>query len=175
MKLKDGQELTLRKAEKADAANILAYLNQVGGESDNLLFGKDGMQMPVEAEEEFIESTNGCKTSVLLVGLVENEVACVGSISASSRERIAHLGEVAVSVAKKYWRLGIGEALMKELIAFARQTGKLKTLYLGVRDGNGGAVALYRKLGFTHEFTTYLYRDGSPDFSTFTGSFRMKS
>ena len=85
MKLKDGQELTLRKAEKADAANILAYLNQVGGESDNLLFGKDGMQMPVEAEEEFIESTNGCKTSVLLVGLVENEVACVGSISASSR------------------------------------------------------------------------------------------
>ncbi|HIS49423.1 MAG TPA: GNAT family N-acetyltransferase [Candidatus Gallacutalibacter pullistercoris] len=148
MKLKDGQELTLRKAEKADAANILAYLNQVGGESDNLLFGKDGMQMPVEAEEEFIESTNGCKTSVLLVGLVENEVACVGSISASSRERIAHLGEVAVSVAKKYWRLGIGEALMKELIAFARQTGKLKTLYLGVRDGNGGAVALYRKLGF---------------------------
>ncbi len=148
MKLKDGRELTLRKAEKADAANILAYLNQVGGESDNLLFGKDGMQLPVEAEEEFIQSTNACKTSVLLVGLVENEIACVGSISASSRERIAHLGEVAVSVAKKYWRLGIGEALMKEMIAFARQTGKLKTLYLGVRDGNDGAIALYRKLGF---------------------------
>ena len=148
MKLKDGRELTLRKAEKADAANILAYLNQVGGESDNLLFGKDEMQLPVEAEEEFIQSTNACKTSVLLVGLVENEIACVGSISASSRERIAHLGEVAVSVAKKYWRLGIGEALMKELIAFARQTGKLKTLYLGVRDGNDGAIALYHKLGF---------------------------
>ena len=148
MKLKDGQELTLRKAEKADAANILAYLNQVGGESDNLLFGKDGMQMPVEAEEEFIESVNTSETSVMLVGFIGEEVACVGSISVSSRQRIAHLGEVAVSVAKKYWRLGIGEALMKELIAFARQTGKLKTLYLGVRDGNGGAVALYRKLGF---------------------------
>ncbi len=168
MKLKDGQELTLRKAEKADAANILAYLNQVGGESDNLLFGKDGMQMPVEAEEEFIESTNGCKTSVLLVGLVENEVACVGSISASSRERISHLGEVAVSVAKKYWRLGIGEALMKELIAFARQTGKLKTLYLGVRDGNGGAVAMYRKLGFA-EYGRF------PGFFHIYGRFRMKS
>lgn len=148
MKLKDGRELTLRKAEKGDAANILAYLNQIGGESDNLLFGKDGMQMPVEAEEEFIESVNASETSVMLVGLVENEIACVGSISASSRERIAHLGEVAVSVAKKYWRLGIGEALMKGLIAFASQTGRLKTLYLGVRDGNDGAVALYHKLGF---------------------------
>lgn len=148
MKLKDGRELTLRKAEKGDAANILAYLNQVGGESDNLLFGKNGMQLPVEAEEEFIESVNACKTSVMLVGLVENEIACVGSVSASSRERIAHLGELAVSVAKKYWRLGIGEALMKEMIAFARQTGQLKTLYLGVRDGNDGAIALYHKLGF---------------------------
>lgn len=28
MKLKDGRELTLRKAEKDDAADILAYLNQ---------------------------------------------------------------------------------------------------------------------------------------------------
>ena len=86
--------------------------------------------------------------TVMLVGLVENEIACVGSISASSRERIAHLGEAAVSVAKKYWRLGIGEALMKELMAFARQTGRLKTIYLGVRDGNDGAIALYHKLGF---------------------------
>ena len=148
MKLKDGRELTLRKAEKDDAADILAYLNQVGGESDNLLFGKDGMQLPVEAEEKFIESVNACKTSVLLVGLVENEIACVGSVSASSRERIAHLGELAVSVSKKHWRLGIGEALMKEMIAFARQTGQPKTLYLGVRDGNDGAIALYHKLGF---------------------------
>ena len=132
MKLKDGRELTLRKAEKGDAANILAYLNQIGGESDNLLFGKDGMQMPVEAEEAYIESVNASETSVMLVGLVENEIACVGSISASSRERIAHLGE----------------ALMKELMAFARQTGRLKTIYLGVRDGNDGAIALYHKLGF---------------------------
>ena len=85
MKLKDGRELTLRKAEKGDAANILAYLNQIGGESDNLLFGKDGMQMPVEAEEAYIESVNASETSVMLVGLVENEIACVGSISASSR------------------------------------------------------------------------------------------
>ena len=69
MKLKDGRELTLRKAEKGDAANILAYLNQIGGESDNLLFGKDGMQMPVEAEEAYIESVNASETSVMLVGL----------------------------------------------------------------------------------------------------------
>lgn len=162
MKLKDGQELTLRKAEKADAAKILAYLNQIGGESDNLLFGKDGMQMPVEAEEEFIESVNTSETSVMLVGFIGEEVACVGSISASSRERIAHLGEIAISVAKKYWRLGIGEALMKGLITFASQTGRLKNLYLGVRDGNDGAIALYHKLGFMEygKFPGFFYING---------------
>lgn len=36
------QEVIIRKASVEDAAAIIDYLNQVGGESDNLLFGANG-------------------------------------------------------------------------------------------------------------------------------------
>ena len=41
IKLKNGQNLILRKANGNDAEKMIEYLNTVGGESDNLLFGKN--------------------------------------------------------------------------------------------------------------------------------------
>ena len=56
--LKNGLELTLRKAEPEDAAAILSYLNRIGGESDNLTFGENGLNLPPEQEAAFIQSVN---------------------------------------------------------------------------------------------------------------------
>lgn len=41
VELRNGQQLVLRKPIIEDAESIIEYLNLVGGESDNLLFGKD--------------------------------------------------------------------------------------------------------------------------------------
>lgn len=160
--LKNGLELTLRKAEPEDAAAILAYLNRIGGESDNLTFGENGLNLPPEQEAAFIQSVNASKTSVMLVGFVEGEVACLGDLSASTKERLAHVGEVSVSVGKKFWRQGVGEQLMKALMDFARDTGVLETLHLGVKADNAGAIALYRKLGFTEygRFPRFFHVNG---------------
>lgn len=57
--LKNGQILMLREAAPDDAPKVLAYLNRVGGESDNLLFGKDGFPMPVERERAFWSCSGG--------------------------------------------------------------------------------------------------------------------
>ena len=51
--MKNGGRLLLREAQGTDAGVVLAYLNRVGGESDNLLFGKDGFPLPVEREAGF--------------------------------------------------------------------------------------------------------------------------
>ena len=53
--MKQGGRLLLREAQGTDAGAVLAYLNRVGGESDNLLFGKDGFPLPVEREAAFLE------------------------------------------------------------------------------------------------------------------------
>ena len=92
--------MEIRKAEKTDAQRLLDYLNIVGGESDNLLFGANEFHMTVEQEEEFIESINNSKTSVLLVGFINDTVVCIGSVSTPTWERISHRGELGMSVLK---------------------------------------------------------------------------
>lgn len=148
MQLKNDMVLQINKAIKADAAEMIEYLNIVGGESDNLLFGANGFHMSVEAEEDFIGNLLDSNVSALLVGRIENEIVCVGSIMTSPKERISHQGDLAVSVKKKYWGLGIGTHLMQTMILFAKRNGQTEILHLGVKDDNLAAVNLYKKMGF---------------------------
>ena len=154
MKIKNGHDLLIRKAEKKDAQMLLDYLNVVGGESDNLLFGANEFTITVEQEESFIESMNSSKTSVLLVGFIDDKVVCIGSLSAPQKERISHQGDVAMSVLREFWGLGIGTILMNEIISFAKKTEKLEILHLGVKADNSRAIKLYEKMGF-HEIGCY--------------------
>jgi len=148
MHLKNGCELKIRKAEKEDAQEILDYLNVVGGESDNLLFGANGFNITLEQEEQFIENIQASEASALFVGLVDGKIICIGSIIAPTRDRISHQGDVALSVLKKYWGIGVGTFLMQEIINFAKESGKLEVLHLGVRVDNEHAISLYKKIGF---------------------------
>ena len=148
MVLKNGMELFICRAVKDDAEKIIEYLNMVGGESDNLLFGKNDFHMSVEEEQSYIEDINESKTSVLFVGKVDGEIVCVGNIGVPNRERIAHQSEVALSVKKAYWNIGIGTALMNALIEFAKKSGKAEVIHLGVKAGNSNAITLYKKMGF---------------------------
>ncbi len=52
-----------------------------------------------------------------------------------------------VAVDMNYRRRGIGEALVKELVALLKKSG-IRCLTLEVRAGNEPAVTLYEKLGF---------------------------
>lgn len=148
MQLKNDMVLQINKAIKTDAYEMIEYLNIVGGESDNLLFGANGFHMSVEAEENFIENLLDSNVSALLIGRIENEIVCTGSIMTAPKERISHQADLAVSVKKKYWGLGIGTHLMQTMISFAKRNGQTEILHLGVKDDNLTAVNLYKKMGF---------------------------
>ena len=146
--MKQGGRLLLREAQGTDAGAVLAYLNRVGGESDNLLFGKDGFPLPVEREAAFLERQRQEEHSILVLGFAGEELVCVASCDAlTARERVAHRASVSLTVARDYWGQGIGRGVMEALIAFARQAG-LEVLQLEVRADNTRAVALYEHLGF---------------------------
>ncbi|MBE5989795.1 MAG: N-acetyltransferase [Paenibacillaceae bacterium] len=150
MRLKNDMILQINKAAKGDAAGMVEFLNLIGGESDNLLFGANGFQMTAEAEEIFIENLLESDVSALFVGKIEDEIVCVGSIMTSPRERISHQAELSLSVKKKYWGLGIGTYLMEAMISFAKRNGQTEILHLGVKNDNINAINLYKKMGF-HE------------------------
>ena len=145
--------LEIRKATPEDAAQLLAYLNQIGGESDNLLFGANEMQLPLEQEAAFVESINRMPTSAMLVGILDGAVVSVASVQGFGRPRIAHRGNVALSVGKAHWGQGIGTQMMQALLDFSRGAG-LKVLELEVRSDNAAAIRLYEKMGF-RKFGTY--------------------
>ena len=147
--LKNGEILILREPEEDDAKDMIEYLNNVGGESDNLLFGKDEFNLTVEQEIEHIKRVrNDCNIRMIL-GIINSRIVSVAQISCLPRKRICHNSEIALSVRKDYWRNGIGSAVMQELIYFANNHNLIINVSLGVRASNYNAIKLYEKFGFT--------------------------
>lgn len=148
IKLKNGQQLILRKPLIEDAKRMIEYLNIVGGESDNLLFGKDEFRLTVEQEIEHIKRISNDVNTLMILGIVNDTIVSVSQISSPNRKRIVHNSELSISVKKEYWRSGIGGAVMIELIKFAKENGDIKTISLGVKANNCNAVIMYERFGF---------------------------
>lgn len=146
--LKDGRLLVLRKSRVSDAQRILEYLNLVGGESDNLMFGKDGYRsLTIAQEAEYLEKQNSSPNTLSMVGVVGGKIVSLSQIRGESPQRAAHNFQLSITVLKAFWGLGIGSAAMAEMIRFARERGA-KAVHLGVRAGNDVAIRMYEKFGF---------------------------
>ena len=148
VKLKNGKDILIREAIKEDAKEILDYLNMVGGESDNLLFGENEFFMTLEEKEKFIEASKNSTSNGMFVGIVDGKIVSLGNVRSSKKTRISHQGELAITVLRDYWGLGIGTLMMQEIINFAKASNQLEVLSLGVKAENVKGIALYKKLGF---------------------------
>ncbi|MGL4336204.1 MAG: GNAT family N-acetyltransferase, partial [Turicibacter sp.] len=140
--------LVLRFQKIQDAENIVAYLRVIGGESDNLLFGKGEFRLSIDEVRKIIEDTNQDDHKMKILGTINDEIVSMAQLSCPSHQRIEHNGEFSISVRKAYWNKGVGSAMMSELIAVARANPMIKTVSLGVRSGNDRAMKLYEKFGF---------------------------
>ena len=148
IQLKNGQHLVLRRPKVDDAQSIIEYLNIVGGESDNLLFGKDEFTLSVENEMEYIKNISNDANILMILGIIDNNIVSVAQISCPNRKRISHNSEVSISVKKDYWKNGIGSAVMDEIIRFAKENSTIKNISLGVKASNINAIKMYEKFGF---------------------------
>ncbi|HEY1447007.1 MAG TPA: GNAT family N-acetyltransferase [Caulobacteraceae bacterium] len=85
----------------------------------------------------------------IALGLFDGETLVgTGVLSLESRAKLAHRGEIrGVYVRGAFRGAGAGERLMKALIEEARD--KVTVVFLTVSDGNGPALRLYTRLGFT--------------------------
>lgn len=139
--------LLIRKARVQDAEEMIAYLNAVGGESDNLMHGKDGFPVSAERVREHIEHVSHSQNSVIFVGIVNGKIAAKAALEGYRDPRMCHRAKLSISVKKDYWHRGIGTAMMDALIAWAR-TAQVRVIELEVLAGNRAAIDLYHKMGF---------------------------
>jgi len=155
------KELSIQKAKKKDAQEIIDYCNKVGGESDYLSFGANEFPFTLQQEEESIEKLKG-SSAEMFIGRIDNKIVSIGSIRVSDKKRFSHHCEIGISVLKEFWGLGIGKHIMSTIINYARCDSPLEMLYLYVRADNTRAIELYKNLGFaqTGYYTNHIKLNG---------------
>lgn len=145
--LRDGSVLQIFRPRGENAAEILEYLKIVGGETHFLLMDENGLGISEEREAKILEAAYVEARGGMHFGKINREIACMFSLSCNPRRRLAHTGEIALSVRKKYWHIGVGSAIMEMLIELAKEAS-LKNVELGVYADNERAIALYKRFGF---------------------------
>ena len=140
--------LVIRKASASDAENILDYCKVIGGESDNLTFGAEGVAMTVERERAYLNSILHSDSQLYLVAENDGEIIGTAVFTSFAKPRLAHRAEISLSVKKAMWGNHIGTRFMEKIIDFARNTAGSEIISLEVRSDNERAIALYKKFGF---------------------------
>lgn len=150
-RLKDLRELKIREARPEDTDAILAYIDRVSGESDNLTFGKGEFGLTFEEEELYLKNIRTLENAIYLLGFLDDVLVSALSFTCENRERTKHVGEFGITVIKDYWGLGIGEGMLLTLIEWAKISGVIYKINLTVRADNHRGIKLYEKMGFVYE------------------------
>ena len=136
----------IKEAIPQDAEKMLAYVAQIGGETDNLSFGKEGFPFTVEQEAEYIQSVAADPHAVHYVAWQGDEIVGDANLSSMPR-RMSHRAELSIAVRKTAWGQGVGTALLQKVIDYAKAHG-VEIINLEVRSDNVRAIRLYEKFGF---------------------------
>ena len=136
----------IERARAEDAAALLDYLKIVGGETENLSFGAEGVPLSLEAEQDYLRSQCESADNVQYLAKMDGEIIGTASLNRKPR-RMSHRGEFGISLKKAWWGCGAASALTEAILAFAKESG-FEQLNLEVRSSNARAVRLYEKYGF---------------------------
>ena len=140
------QDLTIRQARPQDGEKLLAYLKKIGGETDNLSFGQEGLPLSIQEEETYIQSM--ADQAGALICLAFNQQDLVASVSLNPLPgRMGHRAEISLSILKDYWGQGLGSLLLEKALTYAQGQG-LEFIDLDVAADNTRAIHLYEKFAF---------------------------
>lgn len=161
--LRNGKPCLLRSPDEKDAAQMLEHLRLTSGETDNMARYADEITITEEAEREFLKKLANSKKGFMIVAYVDGEFAASAGVNpVAPYERYAHRGEFGISIKQRFWNVGIGSAIMEEIIAASKLAG-YEQLDLEVVATNEAAIRLYEKYGFLtfgRQERSFRYRDG---------------
>ena len=145
---RSGEPFVIRTAEPRDAAAMLAYIRVVAAETEFFVLEPDEFPATEELERQWIQEHLDHPGQIVL--LAEASGSVIGNVSFESgpHRRIAHRGNLGISVFKEWRGKGIGTALLRTLLEWAKENPIIEKVGLEVSSTNEGAIRLYRKLGF---------------------------
>ena len=145
--LRDGRTCVLRIPYAEDAEALLDFLRDIASETEYILWTPQESFPTREGEIAYIESLVNSPQVLCLLADVDGEIAGNCQIVFNGKWKIAHRSSIAIALRQKFWGLGIGTALLRELIGEAERRGVRQT-ELDVVAENRRARGLYDKMGF---------------------------
>jgi RimJ/RimL family protein N-acetyltransferase len=142
--------IVIRSASAADAAAIIGF-NRAMTDFEFSVVEADESSGDVRAMER--ELASDAENPQHLRLLAEHDGGVVGTLdfSAPSKRRIRHRGMFGIAVARDWRGRGVGTALIRTMIDWARAHRHIEKIRLGVLGDNHRAIELYRRLGFEQE------------------------
>src|SRR5579864_8258632 len=145
----------IREVQPSDAEDIIALLKTSFAEPGNNLLTEAGeFSMTIEQEVTFLTEQSLRTDWVGYVAVTREKPArVIGLVTAEGRQRraIRHRASIGITIAQAWRGQGIGKALMRQIIKWAKETEGITRLELEVLARNEVAVHLYERLGFERE------------------------
>lgn len=146
--LKDGRECLLRSPRAKDASALIKYLAATSAETDFMVRYPDEVETNPLFEAQRLEEIAADERSFMIAAFIDGKLA--GNCSAHAmgfQRKIRHRSAFGISIYSWAWGLGLGRALVSELLAQAKTNG-FEQVELDVVSVNARARALYKSLGF---------------------------
>lgn len=147
--LKDSTSAILKTPEIEDAEMLLNSIKTASNETEFLSRTiEDWENVTVESEEKFIHNVRESQNTLFIACYVDGAIAGNCDITFKTGSKTSHIATVGIALQKKYWNIGIGSAMFKELIKAAKEHNGTEIVDLEFIEGNNRAKALYEKFGF---------------------------
>ena len=147
--LKDGTTAILKTPEIKDAEMLLNSIKTASSETEFLSRTiEDWENVTVESEEKFIRNVRESQNTLFIACYVDGVIAGNCDITFKTGSKTSHIATVGIALQKKYWNIGIGSAMFKELMKAAEEHKGTEIVDLEMIEGNNRAKALYKKFGF---------------------------
>lgn len=147
--LKNGQNAVLKTPIAEDAEMLLNNIKISGGETEFLSrTAEDWESVTLESEEKYIINARESDSMLLIACYINGVIAGSCDITFKTGSKTSHRATVGIALQKKYWNIGIGSAMFKELVKAAEQHNGTEIVDLEFIEGNSRAKALYQKFGF---------------------------
>jgi putative acetyltransferase len=140
--------MNVRRAEPGDAAELAALANAVSAEPEGWLIGSEWRS--AAEERRYLRAIRRHPDAAVLVAEENGDLVGRLSLARDQHPASAHVADLGLVVAANARRRGVGSALLRGAVEWARASGVTK-LELHVFPRNEPAIKLYESFGFERE------------------------
>ena len=137
-----------RQAEIEDAENLLNCIKTYVPQSDYIPKLAQEIKLTVEQEKDWINYFLTNENSLLLVAEFDNKIIGNIDLTGNQRKIMEHTAMIGMGMLKEWRNSGLGSALLKLAIEWAKENPILELLWLQVYADNELGLGLYRKMRF---------------------------